>query len=300
MKLLVVGSIALDTVETPFGKEENILGGSASYFSLAASMFTDVCTVAVVGSDFPEEHLELFRSKGISLDGVTREAGQTFKWEGKYGYDLGDPETLGTHLNVFENFKPSIPENYRDIEYVFLANIDPELQLSVLNQMKNPKLVACDTMNYWIENKPEALREVLKHVDILMLNDSETRILAKEPRITQAARTVLGLGPKVLIVKRGEYGALMFSKEGIFWTPSYPLEEVIDPTGAGDSFAGGFMGYVAGESIADHPGYKTAVVFGSVIASFTVENFSVRRIEQLKRSEVDKRFTAFLRLTRLD
>lgn len=300
MKLLVVGSIALDTVETPFGKEENILGGSASYFSLAASMFTDVCAVAVVGGDFPEEHLELFRSKGISLDGVTREAGQTFKWEGKYGYDLGDPETLGTHLNVFENFKPSIPENYRDIEYVFLANIDPELQLSVLNQMKSPKLVACDTMNYWIENKPEALREVLKHVDILMLNDSETRILAKEPRITHAARTVLGLGPKVLIVKRGEYGALMFSKEGIFWTPSYPLEEVIDPTGAGDSFAGGFMGYVAGHGIADHPGYKTAVVFGSVIASFTVENFSVRRIEQLKRSEVDKRFTAFLRLTRLD
>jgi sugar/nucleoside kinase (ribokinase family) len=231
---------------------------------------------------------------------VNRESGSTFRWEGRYGYDLGDPETLGTHLNVFENFNPSLPEKYRDMEYVFLANIDPELQLSVLNQVKQPKLVACDTMNYWIENKPEALKEVIKHVDILMLNDSETRILAEEPRITQAARTVLELGPSVLIVKRGEYGALMFSKEGIFWAPSYPLDEVIDPTGAGDSFAGGFMGYVAGHNISDHPGYKTAVVFGSVIASFAVENFSVRKLVHLKRSEIDKRFTAFLQLSRLD
>lgn len=300
MKLLVVGSIALDSIETPFGKEVNILGGSASYFSLAASMFTDVCAVAVVGRDFPEEHLDLFRSKGIALNGVKRENGETFRWEGKYGYDLGDPETLGTHLNVFENFKPVLPEEYRDIEYVFLANIDPELQLSVLNQVKNPKVVACDTMNYWIENKPEALKEVIKRVDILMLNDSETRILAKEPRITHAARTVLELGPKVLIVKRGEYGALMFSKEGIFWAPSYPLEEVIDPTGAGDSFAGGFMGFIAGQGIAEHVGYKTAVVFGSVIASFTVENFSVKRLAQLRRSDVDKRFSAFIQLSRLD
>ena len=300
MKLLVVGSIALDTVETPFGREENILGGSASYFSLTASMFTDVCAVAVVGNDFPEEHLKLFRSKGIDLNGVKREKGQTFRWEGRYGYDLGDPETLATHLNVFENFKPVLPEEYRNIGYVFLANIDPELQLSVLKQVKNPKLVACDTMNYWIENKPEALKEVIKRVDILMLNDSETRILAKEPRITHAARKVLDLGPKVLIVKRGEYGALMFSREGIFWAPSYPLEEVIDPTGAGDSFAGGFMGFVAGHDITDHAGYKTAVVFGSVIASFTVEDFSVRRIEQLRRADIDKRFAAFLQLSRLD
>ena len=300
MKLLVVGSIALDTVETPFGKEEDILGGSASYFSLAASMFTDVCAVAVVGNDFPEEHMELFRSKGIALNGVRRENGRTFRWEGRYGYDLGDPETLGTHLNVFENFKPVLPDEYRDIEYVFLANIDPELQLSVLDQMKNPKLVACDTMNYWIEHKPEALKEVIKRVDILMLNDSETRILAKEPRITHAARKVLELGPRALIVKRGEYGALMFSRDGIFWAPSYPLEEVIDPTGAGDSFAGGFMGFVAGHDITDQAGYKTAVVFGSVIASFTVENFSVRRLEQLRKADIDKRFAAFLQLSRLD
>lgn len=300
MKLLVVGSIALDTVETPFGREENILGGSASYFSLAASMFTDVCAVAVVGKDFPEEHLDLFRTKGIALNGVKREDGRTFRWEGRYGYDLGDPETLGTHLNVFEDFKPVLPEEYRNIEYVFLANIHPELQLSVLNQIKSPKLVACDTMNYWIENEPEALKEVIKRVDILMLNDSETRLLANEPRITQAARAVLELGPRVLVVKRGEYGALMFSRDGIFWAPSYPLEEVIDPTGAGDSFAGGFMGYIAGQDVADHVGYKTAVVFGSVIASFTVENFSVRRLAHLERPDVEKRFTAFLQLSRLD
>lgn len=300
MKLLVVGSIALDTVETPFGREENILGGSASYFSLAASMFTDVCAVAVVGKDFPEEHLDLFRSKGIELNGVKREDGHTFRWEGRYGYDLGDPETLGTHLNVFEDFKPVLPDEYRNIEYVFLANIHPELQLSVLNQIKSPKLVACDTMNYWIENEPEALKEVIKRVDILMLNDSETRLLAKEPRITQAARAVLELGPRVLVVKRGEYGALMFSRDGIFWAPSYPLEEVIDPTGAGDSFAGGFMGYIAGQDVADHAGYKTAVVFGSVIASFTVENFSVRRLAHLERPDVENRFAAFLQLSRLD
>ncbi len=300
MKLLVVGSLALDSIETPFGKEDNILGGSASYFSLAASMFTDVCVVAVVGMDFPEEHLELLRSKGVELEGVTREEGKTFRWAGKYGYDLGDPDTLATELNVFENFKPVIPQSYRNSEYVFLANIDPELQLSVLTQVESPKLVACDTMNFWIENKPEQLKEVLKHVDILMLNDSETRALARVPSITHAARAVMALGPKVLIVKRGEYGALMFSQEGIFWAPSYPLEEVIDPTGAGDTFAGGFMGYVAGHGILDHTGFKSAVVYGSVIASFTVENFSVRRISDLKTSEVDQRFTAFLQLSKLD
>ncbi|MEQ9619653.1 MAG: PfkB family carbohydrate kinase [Deltaproteobacteria bacterium] len=300
MKLLVVGSMALDTIETPFGKEENVLGGSASYFSLAASMFTDVSVVAVVGEDFPEEHLELFRSKGIKLEGVKRESGDTFRWEGRYGYDLGDPETLGTYLNVFENFNPVIPESYRNMEYVFLANIDPELQLSVLNQVNDPKLVACDTMNYWISNKPDELKKVLKHVDILMLNDSETRALAGEPRITQAARVVRDMGPKVLIVKRGEYGALMFSDDGIFWAPSYPLEEVIDPTGAGDTFAGGFMGFIAGNDIMDHTGFKTAVVYGSVAASFTVENYSVRRISRLKPAEIDQRFTAFLQLSKLD
>lgn len=300
MKLLVVGSMALDTIETPFGKEEGILGGSASFFSLAANMFTEVGIVAVVGNDFPEPHLDLFRSKNIELEGVTKLDGETFKWEGRYGYDLGDPDTLGTYLNVFENFDPVIPESYRDTDYVFLANIDPELQLSVLKQVREPKLVACDTMNYWIENKPEELKEVLKHVDVLLINDSETRALADEPRITRAARAVLDMGPKVLIVKRGEYGALMFSDDGIFWAPSYPLEEVIDPTGAGDTFAGGFMGYIAGHGITDPAGFKTAVVYGSVIASFTVENFSVRRLSSLKNEEIETRFAEFLRLSKLD
>jgi len=300
MKLLVVGSMALDTIETPFGKEENILGGSASYCSLAANMFTDVGIVAVVGEDFPEAHVNLFKSKGIELEGLVREEGETFKWEGKYGYDLGDPETLGTYLNVFENFNPVIPQSYRDTDYVFLANIDPELQLSVLKQVNSPKLVACDTMNFWIDNKPGELKEVLKHVDILMINDSETRALAGEPRITVAARAVLDMGPKVLIVKRGEYGALMFSENGIFWAPSYPLEEVIDPTGAGDTFAGGFMGYIAGHGIVDPKGFKNAVVHGSVVASFTVENFSVRRIAELRKDEIENRISTFLQLSRLD
>jgi len=300
MNLLVVGSMALDSIETPFGKEDNILGGSASYFSLAASMFTQVGIVAVVGNDFPDRHLELFQSKKIELEGVTREEGETFRWEGKYGYDLGDPDTLGTYLNVFENFNPVIPESYRDTDYVFLANIDPELQLSVLKQVREPKLVACDTMNYWIDNKPGELREVLKHVDVLLVNDSETRALAGEPSITAAARAVLEMGPKVLIVKRGEYGALMFSEAGIFWAPSYPLEEVIDPTGAGDTFAGGFMGYIAGHNITDPAGFKSAVVYGSVVASFTVENFSVKRLASLKQDEIDTRFSAFLQLSRLD
>ena len=187
MKLLVVGSMALDTIETPFGREEGILGGSASFFSLAANMFTKVGIVAVVGNDFPEAHLDLFRSRDIELEGVTKVDGETFRWEGRYGYDLGDPDTLGTYLNVFENFDPVIPESYRDTDYVFLANIDPELQLSVLKQVREPKLVACDTMNFWIENKPQELREVLKYVDVLLINDSETRALAEEPRITRAA-----------------------------------------------------------------------------------------------------------------
>ncbi len=300
MKLLVVGSMALDTIETPFGKEDNILGGSASYFSLAASMFAEVGIVAVVGKDFPEGHLDLFREKNIDLQGVTREEGETFKWEGKYGYDLGDPDTLGTYLNVFENFNPVIPESYSNVDYVFLANIDPELQLSVLNQVKDPKLVACDTMNFWIDNKVEELKKVLKHVDILLINDSETRALAGEPRITTAARAVLEMGPKILIVKRGEYGALMFAGDDIFWAPSFPLEEVIDPTGAGDTFAGGFMGYIAGNDITDPAGFKTAVVNGSVVASFTVENFSVRRLSGLTKEEISKRFAEFLKLSKVD
>jgi len=300
MSVLVVGSMALDSVETPFGKVENILGGSASYFSLAASNFTDVNVVAVVGNDFPEEHLQLLESHDIKLDGVKIEEGETFRWVGHYGYDLSEAKTLETHLNVFETFNPVLPDHYKDIDIVFLANIDPEIQFEVLQQVNKPKLVACDTMNFWIESKPEQLKKLLGHVDILMINDAETRELAGEPIIVKAARKIMEMGPKMLIVKRGEYGALMFSKEGIFYAPSYPLEEVLDPTGAGDTFAGGFMGYVAIHDINNVNDYKRAVIYGSVLASFTVEDFSVNRLAKLKKDEIDARYLAFMNLSNIE
>ena len=300
MSVLVVGSMALDSVETPFGKVENILGGSASYFSLAASKFTDVNVVAVVGNDFPEEHIQLLESHGIKLDGVKIEEGETFRWVGHYGYDLSEAKTLETHLNVFETFNPVLPDHYKDIDIVFLANIDPEIQFEVLQQVNKPKLVACDTMNFWIESKPEQLKKLLGHVDILMINDAETRELAGEPIIVKAARKIMEMGPKMLIVKRGEYGALMFSKEGIFYAPSYPLEEVLDPTGAGDTFAGGFMGYVASHDINNVNDYKRAVIYGSVLASFTVEDFSVNRLAKLKKDEIDVRYLAFMNLSNIE
>jgi len=300
MSVLVVGSMALDTVETPFGKVENVLGGSASYFSLAASNFTDVNVVAVVGNDFPKEHIEFLESHNINLDGVKREEGETFRWVGYYGYDLSEAKTLETHLNVFETFNPVLPEHFKDIDIIFLANIDPEIQYAVLRQVEKPKLVACDTMNFWIENKPEELKKLLPHVDILMINDAETRELAGEPIIVKAARKIMSMGPKMLIVKRGEYGALMFSEEGIFYAPSYPLEEVFDPTGAGDTFAGGFMGYVASHDINNVSDYKRAVVYGSVLASFTVEDFSVYRLAKLKKEEIETRYLAFLNLSNIE
>ncbi len=300
MSVLVVGSMALDSVETPFGKVENILGGSASYFSLGASNFTDVNVVAVVGNDFPEEHIQLLESHGIKLDGVKIEEGETFRWVGHYGYDLSEAKTLETHLNVFETFNPVLPDHYKDIDIVFLANIDPEIQFEVLQQVNNPKLVACDTMNFWIESKPEQLKKLLGHVDILMINDAETRELAGEPIIVKAARKIMEMGPKMLIVKRGEYGALMFSKDGIFYAPSYPLEEVLDPTGAGDTFAGGFMGYVASHDINNVNDYKRAVIYGSVLASFTVEDFSVNRLAKLKKDEIDARYLAFMNLSNIE
>ena len=300
MSVLVVGSMALDSVETPFGKVENILGGSASYFSIAASNFTHVNVVAVVGNDFPEEHITLLESKGIKLDGVKREEGETFRWVGNYGYDLSEAKTLETHLNVFETFNPVLPDHYKDIDTVFLANIDPEIQFEVLQQVNKPKLVACDTMNFWIENKPEQLKKLLGHVDILMINDAETRELAGEPIIVKAARKIMELGPKILIVKRGEYGALMFSNEGIFYAPSYPLEEVFDPTGAGDTFAGGFIGYVASHDIGNVNDYKRAVVYGSVLASFTVEDFSVNRLAKITKEEIEARYLAFMNLSNIE
>ncbi len=300
MSVLVVGSVALDTVETPFGKVENVLGGSAAYFSIAASMFTDVHVVASVGNDFPQEHIDLLKSKNVDVTGLTKvEDGQTFRWEGKYGYDLGDPDTLGTHLNVLETFDPVIPDEYKDIDYVFLANIDPEVQLKVLEQVNSPKLVACDTMNFWIEGKLDQLKETLKHIDILIINDSETRELAGEPLVTNAARKIMDMGPKTLVCKRGEYGALMFSGDDIFFAPSYPLEEIFDPTGAGDTFAGGFMGYVAGNGTVASEDFKKGVVYGSVLASFTVEDFSVNRLKNIKKEDLESRFSDFLKLSKI-
>lgn len=300
MSILVVGSMALDTIETPFGGVSGVLGGSACYFSLAASIYTDVRLVAVVGDDFDSSHLDLLASRSINLTGLRTTEGSTFKWHGRYGFDLGDPETLKTELNVFEHFKPVIPADFQDSEYVFLANIDPELQLYVLNQVRSPRLIVCDTMNYWIENKLPELKEVLGKVNVLVINDSETRELGQDPSLVKAAYSVLGMGPEVLVVKRGEYGVLMFSTEGIFWAPSYPLEEVVDPTGAGDSFAGGFLGYLAREGNLARSTYKLAVVNGSVVASYTVEDFSVEKLKAIGKNDIDTRFLTFINLSTMD
>ncbi|MDH3544588.1 MAG: PfkB family carbohydrate kinase [Desulfuromonadales bacterium] len=297
MDILVVGSVAFDSVETPFGRGDDVLGGSATYFSTSASFFTGVQLVAVVGDDFPEEPKEFLRSRGVDLAGLQTRPGDTFRWKGRYGYDLSEAQTLETHLNVFETFHPQLPESYRKAEYVFLANIDPELQLEVLNQVERPKLIACDTMNFWIEGKREALVRTLGHVDILVINEAEVRQLADEANLVKASRAVLAMGPKTLVVKRGEYGVLVFTEHSIFSAPAYPLEEVFDPTGAGDTFAGGFMGYLAATNNLSDETIRKATVFGSVMASFTVEDFSLNRLRKLSWSEVEERFRRFQTLT---
>ena len=297
MDILVIGSVAFDSVETPFGRGDDVLGGSATYFSTSASFFTGVQLVAVVGDDFPEEHKEFLSFRGVDLAGLQTRPGETFRWKGRYGYDLNEAQTLETHLNVFETFHPQLPESYRKAEYVFLANIDPELQLEVLNQVERPKLIACDTMNFWIEGKREALVRTLGHVDILVINEAEVRQLADEANLVKASRAVLAMGPKTLVVKRGEYGVLVFTEHSIFSAPAYPLEEVFDPTGAGDTFAGGFMGYLAATNNLSDETIRKATVFGSVMASFTVEDFSLNRLRKLSWSEVEERFRRFQALT---
>lgn len=291
--VLVVGSVALDSVKTPFGAVENVLGGSASYFSTAASFFTDVSLVGVVGEDFPSEALALFRAREINIDGLERVQGRTFRWAGEYTYDLNEAITLDTQLNVFEQFRPKLPAAYQDSPYVFLANIDPELQIEVLNQVKRPKFVACDTMNFWIQGKLEALRAVLQRVDLLTINESEARQLAQEPNVVKAAGAILRMGPKALIIKRGEYGALMFNGSTMFFAPAYPLESVYDPTGAGDSFAGGFMGYLANVDDVSEEAMRQAIIMGSTMASFNVESFSLERLSTLSYPEIRDRFRAF-------
>ncbi len=300
MSILVVGSVAFDSVSTPFGTAEEVLGGSGTYFSTSASFFTAVNLVAVVGEDFPAGHLEFLRQRNINLDGVSTMAGRTFRWRGEYGYDLNEAKTLDTQLNVFAQFKPQLPEHYRDAEYVFLGNIDPELQLEVLKQVVRPKLVACDTMNFWIDGKRDALLKTLKHVDILLINDAEVRQLAQEANIVKAAKAVLAMGPKTLVVKRGEYGALLFSAHGVFAAPAYPLDEVYDPTGAGDTFAGGFIGYLASVRDDSDAAMRRAIIFGSVMASFNVEAFSLERLRTLEFDEISARYRKFQLLTQFD
>ncbi|CAG0979669.1 PfkB family carbohydrate kinase [Geobacter sp.] len=300
MGILVVGSVAFDSVETPFGKVENVLGGSATYFSTSASFFTDVSLVAVVGEDFPQEHVEFLESRNIDLRGLDREGGKTFHWKGKYGYDLNEAQTLETQLNVFESFKPQIPAAYRDAEFLFLANIDPELQMEVLSQVEKPRVIACDTMNFWISSKPEALKAVIAKVDIFIINEGEARQLTQEANLTKAARKILAMGVKTLVIKRGEYGVLMFSDHSVFAAPAYPLEDVFDPTGAGDTFAGGFMGYLANTGDTSEAGVRQAIIFGSVMASFNVEDFSLNRLKRLDYGEIEARYRSFKALTHFE
>lgn len=300
MDILVVGSVALDTIETPFGKVENVLGGSATYFSVSATFFSDVCIVAVVGDDFPKEHMEFLSTKNVDIRGIEVVKGETFKWKGKYGFDLNEAITIDTQLNVFQHFKPKIPQEYRDVDFVFLANIDPELQYEVLRQIKNPRLVACDTMNFWIEKKQRELYRLLEKVDIFIINESEARQLSGEPNLIKASKKILDLGPNTLIIKRGEYGALMFSGDSIFSAPGYPLEYVFDPTGAGDTFAGGFIGFISNTNNLSESNMRRAIIFGSVMASFNVEDFSLFRLSNLSYNEIEKRYREFKSLSHFE
>ena len=298
MSLLVVGSVAFDAIETPFGKRDRTLGGAASYFALAASHFTQVRLVGVVGDDFTAKDESAFKGRKIDLAGLERAPGKTFFWSGRYSQNMTERTTLATDLNVFADFNPKLPPSYVDSPFVFLANIHPSLQRSVLQQIRvKPKLVALDTMNYWIERTPKELAETLKHTHILMINDDETRQLTGEHNLLRAAKHIFKLGPKTLVIKRGEHGALMVHDRFIFSVPAYPLEEVHDPTGAGDSFAGGFMGYLAGAGKVTEATLRSAMVYGSVMGSFTVEKFGVDRLGTAKRAEIHARAKKFARLT---
>jgi sugar/nucleoside kinase (ribokinase family) len=298
VSLLVVGSVAYDALESPYGKVERTLGGAATYFSVSASFFTHVNLVAIVGDDFDAKDEAILQKRSIDIEGLERKEGKCFFWAGRYSENLNERVTLVTDLNVFAEFKPRLPEKYRNSKFVFLANIAPDLQRDVLHQVKGtPKLVAMDTMNYWIERTNDELRETLKHVDILMINDSETRQLSNEHNLLRAAKHIFKMGPSTLVVKRGEYGAMLVDKNGVFCVPAFPLEEPHDPTGAGDSFAGGFMGYLAGAGSTNDASLRRAMVYGSVLGSFTVERFGLERLLHLKRPEIHARARHFSKLT---
>ena len=306
MSITVVGSVAFDSIETPAGKRERCLGGAATHFALSASFFTDVRVIAVVGEDFGKRQEAVFHARNIDTTGIERAAGKSFFWEGSYLDNLNEAKTHTTELNVFGNFEPKIPEMYRDSEFLFLANIDPVLQRRVREQMPDVKLVAGDTMNYWINDHRPALLEVLKGLDILLINDTEARLLAGNDNLLQAARAVLALGPQSLVIKHGEYGATLIHSAvangkgaEIFKAPALPLEEVVDPTGAGDSFAGGFFGYLASQPAITSATYRNAMFYGSVMGSYACEKFGTERVQELTRAEIDARFEQFRELTHL-
>ncbi|MEO8434552.1 MAG: PfkB family carbohydrate kinase [Pyrinomonadaceae bacterium] len=301
MSLLVVGSVAFDAVETPFGRCDKMLGGSASHFSISASYFTKVRIVGVVGGDFGEEEQAVFDSHGIETKDLERiPEGKTFRWRGKYEYDLNVAHTLETQLNVFADFEPKISDEAKQSRLVFLGNIQPELQRRVREQMTGAKLIALDTMNLWIETTRESLQKAIEVVDLLIINDAEARQLTEQSNLHKAAREILSWGPRSLIVKRGEYGAAMFTAETYFAIPAYPLESVFDPTGAGDTFAGGLMGYLDSQKTLDEGAMRRAMIFGSVMASFNVEEFGTERIQRLTHDEINERFRAFKRFTHFE
>ncbi len=296
MSVLVVGSVALDSVETPFGKADEVVGGSGTFFAASASHFTPVQLVGVVGSDYPVQDLEPLRARNVNLDGLERAEGESFRWRGRYRHDLNAAETLETRLGVFSHFRPKIPQAFRGAPFVFLANIDPRLQLDVLRQVERPKFVACDTMNFWIESRRSDLMELLKHVDVILLNDGEARQLTEQSNLMKAARWILERGPRHVVIKKGEHGAFMFTGSSVFFAPAYPLEDVFDPTGAGDSFAGGFIGYLARSGRLDETHLRRAVVYGSAMGSFAVERFSIQRLIEIGQPEIRARLEDFHRL----
>jgi sugar/nucleoside kinase (ribokinase family) len=305
MSILCVGSVALDSLRTPSGERDDALGGSATYFSVSASFFTHVDLVAVVGEDFPKEHVDFLAGRSVGLEGLERKPGRTFRWKGEYGWDLNEAHTLSTELNVFESFSPKVPKGLIRPDWLFLGNIDPDLQMSVLDQVERPKLVAADTMNYWISGKPDNLAELLGRIDLLFINDGEARQLAGESNVVKAAQAIQRMGPGTVCIKRGEYGALLFlppsrngnPRETVFAVPAMPLEDVTDPTGAGDAFAGGFMGYLASLGGVSPSSLRLATITGTVLASFAVEDFGLERLRTLRREEINGRLEEFRRVT---
>lgn len=300
MPLLVVGSVAFDNIRTPYGQAEDIAGGSATYFSVTASHFAQVNIVAVVGEDFGDAQMAIFRGRQIDTQGLERAKGKTFRWRGEYNGDMNEAHTLETQLNVFQSFSPKIPAAYLNSEFVFLGNIDPALQLHVRRQLPKARLVACDTMNFWINGKLDDLKKTLREVDALVINEGEARLLSGMENLRKAAVAIQRLGPQTLVVKRGEHGAVLFQGDSIFFAPAYPLEQVHDPTGAGDTFAGGFMGYLARQGDFSEASLRRALVYGSVMASFSVEEFGLSRLLRVEKKEIEQRFKEFKAMTHFD